>query len=105
MVVSLYAKGLTTRDIASYMKAHHSLDLSQPSVSAITDKVYPLVKEWQSRPLASTYPIVYLDGLHFKVRDSGKIATKVAYIVLGINLYGQKEVLGLWTSESEGAKF
>jgi len=105
MVVDLYAKGMTTRDIATYMKAHNKIELSQPGISAITDKVYPLIKEWQARPLASCYPIVYLDGLHFKVRESGKISPKVAYIVMGVSQYGQKEVLGIWTSETEGAKF
>ncbi|MBU6214294.1 IS256 family transposase [Patescibacteria group bacterium] len=105
MVISLYAKGLTTRDIASYMRSHYGMELSQPAVSGITDKVYPLVKEWLSRPLAVSYPIVYLDGLHFKVRDAGKIVSKIAYIVLGINPYGNKEVLGIWISDSEGAKF
>ena len=79
--------------------------MSQPTVSNITDKVFPLVKEWQSRPLSSCYPVLYLDGMHFKVRESGKIASKVAYIALGINQYGQKEVLGIWISETEGAKF
>lgn len=105
MVVDLYAKGMTTRDIATYMKAHHGMELSQPAISAITDKVYPLVKEWQARPLASCYPIVYLDGLHFKVRETGKIVPKVAYIAMGVSQYGQKEVLGIWTSNSEGSKF
>ena len=105
MVISLYAKGLTTRDISRYMKAHHGLDISQPAVSAITDKVFPLVKEWQSRPLSAMYPIVYLDGIHFKVRDAGKIASKVAYIALGINPYGAKEVLGIWVTDTEGAKY
>jgi transposase-like protein len=105
MVISLYAKGLTTRDISNYLKNMHGIEIAQPSISAITDKVFPLVKEWQSRSLSSCYPVVYLDGLHFKVRDAGKIASKVAYIVLGINQYGQKEVLGIWVSESEGSKF
>ncbi len=105
MVISLYAKGLTTRDISTYMKAHHGVEISQPGVSTITDKVFPLVKEWQTRPLSSCYPVMYLDGLHFKVRDGGKIASKVAYIALGINQYGMKEVIGIWVSESESAKF
>ena len=105
MVISLYAKGLTTRDISSYMRSHHGIELSQPGVSTITDKVFPLVKEWQARALAPCYPIVYLDGIHFKVRDAGKINSKVAYIVLGINPYGIKEVLGIWVSDTEGAKF
>lgn len=105
MVISLYAKGLTTRDISRYMKAHHGMELSQPAVSGITDKVFPLVKEWQSRPLSACYPILYLDGIHYKVREAGKIASKVAYIALGISPYGAKEVLGIWVSETEGAKF
>jgi putative transposase len=104
-VISLYAKGLTTRDIAAYMKTYHGMEITQPGVSTITDKVYPLVKEWQARPLSSYYPVVYLDGLHFKVREAGKIVSKTAYIALGINQYGLKEVLGIWISEGEGAKF
>ena len=105
MVITLYAKGMTTRDIASYMKLHHGMEITQPGVSAITDKVFPLVKEWQSRPLSTCYPIVYMDGLHFKVREAGKISPKVAYIALGINAYGMREVLGIWVSDTEGAKF
>lgn len=105
MVIDLYAKGLTTRDIVNFLKRNHNIDLSQPAISSITDKVFPLIKEWQSRPLSSCYPILYLDGIHFKVRDAGKISSKVAYVALGINLYGQKEILGIWISETEGAKF
>lgn len=104
-VVDLYAKGMTTRDIVNYLKSMHGIEMSQPSVSAITDKVYPLVKEWQARPLSSCYPVLYLDGLYFKVREAGKIASKVAYVALGVNQYGQKEVLGIWISTSEGSKF
>lgn len=105
MVIDLYAKGLTTRDIVNFLKKNHNIDLSQPAISSITDKVFPLVKDWQTRPLSSCYPILYLDGIHFKVRDAGKISSKVAYVALGINLYGQKEILGIWISETEGAKF
>lgn len=105
MIVDLYSKGMTTRDISNYMKARHGVEISQPSVSAITDKVYPLIKEWQSRSLSSCYPIVYMDGLHFKVRETGKIVPKVAYIAMGISQYGQKEVLGIWVADTEGAKF
>lgn len=81
-VISLYAKGLTTRDIANYLKEHHKVELSQATISNITDKVYPLIKEWQTRPLSSVYAFVYLDGLRFKVRDAGKIINKCAYIIL-----------------------
>lgn len=105
IVVELYAKGMTTRDIVSYLRSAHGIELNQSAVSTITDKVYPLVKEWQSRPLSSCYAVLYLDGLYFKVREAGKISSKVAYIALGINQYGQKEVLGVWIGTSEGAKF
>jgi len=105
MVVSLYAKGLTTRDIVNYLKSLHGIELSQSSISGITDKVYPLVKEWQARPLSACYPVMYLDGLYFKVREAGKIASKFAYVALGVNQMGLKEVLGIWISGSEGSKF
>ena len=78
--------------LVTTFKRNHNIEISQPAVSTITDKVFPLVKEWQSRILSPCYPIMYLDGMHFKVRDSGKITSKVAYIALGINHYGQKEV-------------
>lgn len=103
-IIAMYGKGLTTRDISSYLKSLFGMTVSPMEVSAITDKVFPLVKEWQVRPLASTYPFIYLDGMFFKVRDGGKIVTKCAYIVLGIDAYGHKEVLGIWISETEGAK-
>ncbi|MFZ2150142.1 MAG: IS256 family transposase [Minisyncoccia bacterium] len=105
MIIDLYAKGLTTRDISNFLKRANKMEISQPAISAITDKVFPLVKEWQARPLSSCYPILYLDGMHFKVREAGKISSKVAYIALGINLYGHREILGIWISETEGAKF
>jgi putative transposase len=104
-IVDLYAKGLTTRDITNHLKATHGVELSTSAISAITDKVFPLVKEWQARPLSAQYPILYLDALWFKVRDAGKIVSKCAYIALGINEQGYKEVLGIWVAESEGAKF
>lgn len=104
-IIALYAKGLTTRDIANYLKEHHGIEVSQSMISTITDKVYPQIKEWQSRPLSPVYPFIYLDGLHFKVRESGKIVSKCAYIVLGVNGHGYKEVLGIWIGDTEGAKF
>lgn len=105
MVIDLYAKGLTTRDIVNHLKRTHGIDLSQPAISSITDKVFPFVKDWQTRPLSHCYPIMYLDGIHFKVRDAGKIVSKVAYVALGFNIAGQKEILGIWVAETEGAKF
>ncbi len=104
-IVAMYAKGLTTRDIAAYMHDIYGIEVSPTMISSVTDKILPLLKEWQTRPLSSLYPIIYLDGLHFKVRENGKIMSKCAYIILGINDKGMKEVLGIWTQETEGAKF
>ena len=104
-IINLYAKGLTTRDIVNHLKETQGIEMSQSAISGITDKVFPLMKEWQAKPLSSQYPLLYLDGLWFKVRDTGKIVTKCAYIALGINQQGIKEVLGMWIAESEGAKF
>lgn len=103
-IVSMYAKGLSTRDIHEHMRQIYGVEISADLVSSITDKVMPLVKEWQTRPLSAVYPITYLDAVHFKVRESGKIISKAAYIILGINLEGMKEILGIWVGENEGAK-
>jgi len=104
-IVSMYAKGMTTGDIKNYMFDIYGVDISKDMVSGITDKVLPLVSEWQTRPLAALYPIVYLDAVHFKVRDNGRIVSKAAYIMLGVNMDGKKEILGIWAGENEGAKF
>ena len=104
-IIALYAKGLTTRDISNYLREHHQVEVSQATISAVTDKIYPLMKEWQTRPLSSVYAFVYLDGLRFKVREAGKIVNKCAYIILGINDQGYKDVLGIWINETESAKF
>jgi len=104
-VVALYAKGMTTRDIQVYMQDIYRMQMAPETVSSITDKVLPLVKEWQVRPLSRMYPILYLDGVHFKVRDAGKIVNKCAYIMLGVSDDGRKEVLGIWVGATEGSKF
>lgn len=104
-IIAMYAKGMTTRDINAYMADIYGIEVSATMVSSITDKVLPILHEWQARPLSSIYPILYLDGLHFKVRQDGRIATKCAYIILGINDAGMKEILGIWVDETEGAKF
>ena len=98
-------KGMSTRDIESQMQDLYGLDISPTMVSKVTDKIMPLVKEWQSRPLHRVYPIVYLDAIHFKVRDGNRIVNKAAYSVLGINMDGQKEILGIWIGENESASF
>lgn len=104
-IISMYAKGMTTRDINAHMADIYGVDISAAMVSSITDKILPLVHEWQTRELSSLYPILYLDGLHFKVRQDGRVVTKCAYIILGINESGMKEILGIWINEAEGAKF
>lgn len=104
-IISMYAKGMTTRDINAHMRDIYGIDVSSAMVSSITDKVMPLVQEWRSRPLDSLYPVVYLDGIFFKVRSEGRIIQKCGYTILGITRDGMKELLGIWLGESEGAKF
>ena len=104
-IVSMYAKGMSTRDIHDHMNDIYGVEVSADMISTITDKVVPLVQEWQSRPLSLLYPVIYLDGVHFKVRDSGKVVSKCAYIILGVNQEGMKEILGIWIGGNEGAKF
>jgi len=104
-IVSMYAKGMTTRDIESHMHDIYGVSISAEMISQITNKVLPLVKEWETRPLQKIYPIVYLDAIHFKIRESGKIASRASYIMLGVDLEGKKEILGIWIGENEGAKY
>lgn len=104
-IVSMYAKGLSTRDIHDHMHQIYGVEISADMVSSITDKVMPMVKEWQNRPLAEVYPLVYLDAVHFKVRDSGKIVSKAAYVILGVTTEGMKEIIGIWIGQNEGANY
>jgi len=105
LIVTMYAKGMSTRDIEDHMQDIYGIDVSPTMVSKITDKIMPMVTEWQSRPLDRVYPIVYLDAIHFKVRKENRIINKAAYSVLGINIDGYKEILGIWVGENESAKF
>ena len=104
-VIALYARGLTTREIQSGLKEIYGADVSPSLISAVTDSVLEDVKAWQSRPLDAVYPIVYLDAIHVKMRASGHIQNTAVYVALAINLEGNKELLGLWVGENEGAKF
>ncbi len=104
-IIAMYAKGMTTRDIQGYMNDIYGIDVSPTMISSITDKVMPMVKEWQIRPLSDLYTILYLDGVHFKVREDGRIIVRCAYVILGINGQGMKEILGIWIGENEGSKF
>lgn len=105
-ITTLYAKGTTTRDIAETIEELYGVEVSATTISAITDKVWPLVEEWQSRPLDSIYVITYLDALHVKLRVEGKITNVAVYIVLAIDTEGRKDVLGHWVGNgAEGANF
>ena len=104
-IIAMYAKGMSTRDIEEHMRDIYGIDVSPTMVSKITDKILPIIAEWQSRPLERVYPVVFLDAIHFKVRKDGRIVNNAAYSVMGINLAGQKEVLGIWVGENESASF
>ena len=104
-ILSLYARGMTVREIQSHLEEMYGAEVSPTLISNVTDAVIEEVKAWQSRPLDPLYPIVYLDCIHVKVRDSGSVRVKAVYLVLGINLLGEKELLGLWIAQTEGAKF
>ena len=101
----MYSKGMSTRDISSHLKSIYGIDVSHSLVSKITDRVLPLAHEWQNRPLDMIYPIVFMDAIHYKVRSEGRIVNKAAYIAIGINLEGIKEVLGIWIGENESSKY
>jgi putative transposase len=104
-IISLYARGMTVREIQSHLEELYGAEVSPTLISSVTDAVADEVKAWQSRPLEPIYPIVYLDCIHVKVRDTGVVRVKAVYLAIGINLQGEKEVLGLWIAQTEGAKF
>lgn len=104
-IISLYARGLTVREIQAHFVEIYNTEVSPSLISSVTDAVLEEVGAWQTRPLDPIYPIIYLDCLHTKVRDSGSVRIKAVYLAIGVNLDGHKEVLGLWIAQSEGAKF
>jgi putative transposase len=104
-ILRLYAKGMTTREIVATFKEMYSADVSATLISNVTNAVIDRVTEWQSRPLDAIYPIVYLDCIVLKIRQDKQVINKAVYLALGVNMDGQKELLGLWLSENEGAKF
>ncbi len=105
LIIDLCARGMSMRDISNVIKLNFGMEFSVQEISRITDKVYPLVKDWQNRPLAHMYPIIFLDGIRFNVRESGKAVTKVVYIAMGVNSTGVKEIIGIWIGQSESARF
>jgi len=104
-IISLYARGMTTREIRSHLEEIYQVEVSPALISSVTDEVIEEVREWQNRHLDECYPIVYMDAIHFKVRDGGQVRAKAVYLAIGVNLDGTKEVLGMWIAETEGAKF
>ena len=104
-IISMYAKGMTTRDIQSHVEEMYGLEVTAATVSRITDSIVVHAKEWQSRPLSEIYPIVFFDAIHYKVRQEGKVVSKAAYTCLAIDIEGQKDMLGIWIGESEGANY
>ena len=104
-IISMFGLGMSYLDIASHVAELYGLDISNAMISSITDKLIPELKEWQQRPLESHYPFVWLDAIHYKVKEDGRYDSKAVYTVLGLNLEGKKEILGLYVSESEGANF
>lgn len=104
-IIGLYGLGMSLRDISGHIKEMYDTDISHTVLSQITDKIIPEVKAWQSRPLDSVYPIVWMDAMHFKVKEGGQITHKAVYNIIGVSKSGHKDVLGMYISESEGAKF
>ena len=104
-ILSMYAKGVTTGDIETHIRDIYGVEVSDTTVSRITDKILPIAKEWQQRPLENIYAVMFLDAIHYHVRSEGQIVKKAVYIAIGINLDGRKDVLGMWVGENESAKY
>ena len=104
-ILSLYGLGMSYQSVQSHIEELYGLEVSTATISAITDKLIPIIKEWQQRPLESHYPFLWLDAIHYKIKEDGRYVSKAVYTILGVNLEGRKEILGLYLSESEGANF
>ena len=104
-ILSMYARAMSTRDIQGHLEEIYAFEVSPSLISEVTEAVMEDVRAWQSRPLDPVYPIVYLDALIVKMRQEGRVENRAIFVALGVNLEGNKEVLGLWTSATEGAKF
>ncbi len=104
-ILSMYGLGMSLRDISAHLKEMYDMDISHDTLAALTEKIVPQVKEWQARPLEALYCIVWLDAMHYKVRQGGRVVSRAVYNILGIDRHGHKELLGVYVSESEGATF
>ncbi len=104
-VISLYARGMTTRDIGAELQELYGIDVSAEKVSKITDRILPEIKEWKSRPLDPIYPFVFMDAIHYKIREDGRIRNRAAYVVLGVTLEGNKDIRSITIGANESSKF
>ena len=104
-ILSLYGRGMSYSDIQQHLSEMYGIDVSDGTISAITDRILPAIKEWQNRPLESIYPVVWLDAMHFKVRDNGVVKSKAVYSILGVNADGEKEVIGIYFGDHESSTF
>jgi len=104
-ILSLYALGNSYSQISEHIEEMYGVEFSKATISSVTDKIIPLLKEWQQRPLESIYPVLWLDAIHYKIKENGRYISKAVYTILGVGLSGRKEILGLYLSESEGANF
>ena len=104
-IIAMYSKGMTVRDIQDHLNQLYGIEISPTLISNVTNKLMPIIKEWQNRPLEKIYAIVFMDAIHYKVRQEGAIVNKAAYMVIGIDMDGRKDVLGMWIGEHETAKF
>lgn len=105
IVISMYARGMSTRDIHLQIKEIYGVDLSAEMVSKMTDRILPKITEWQNRQLEHAYPLVFMDAIHYKVRENNLVKSKAAYVIIGVNLEGYKDILGVWIGETESSKF
>ena len=104
-IISMYAKGMTTGDIENPMRELYDIDISDSTISRVTDKILPIVREWQERPLEGVCAVVFMDAVHYHVRNEGRIVKRAVYIAVGISMDGRKDVLGMYAGENESAKF
>ena len=104
-IISMYAKGMTCNDINEHIKDIYGIEVSESTISRITDKVLEEAKDWQQRPLESVYAVIFLDAIHYHVRSEGRVIKKAVYIAIGIDLDGRKDVLGMWVGENESARY
>lgn len=104
-IISMYAKGMSTGDIESHVRDLYGIEMSDSTISRVTDKILPIAKEWQGRPLEEIYAVVFMDAIHYHVRSEGQIIKKAVYVAIGMQMDGCRDVLGMWVGENESAKF